>query len=110
MSAVLFYAPQCPNCTRFIDTLNRTPAMKSVQLVDVNTLTQQHRQQLTAVPTLIIPGSAPRVGNKAFEWLLQFNGSMEIEDYSGGKGLAYSEYSDVSAPIKFTQGFSPFSP
>lgn len=106
----LFYAAQCPNCMRFIGALDRTPAARSVARVDVNTLTPDQRAQVTAVPMLVLNTGTVVVGTKAFEWLKQYEGQMEVESYSLGRGLAFSDYHDDQFTMSWSTPYSDFEP
>lgn len=106
----LIYAPQCPNCVRLIGALDRTSMRNQVARVDVNTLSEAQMRSITAVPTIITPSGARLVGTRAFEWLKEFEGDMELDSYSCARGLAYSDVSSDQALATFAQPYSPFSP
>lgn len=106
----LIYAPQCPNCMRFLGALNRTPMKNSVARIDVNTLPPQQRQHVSAVPMLILSGGITLVGTKAFEWLKDYERDVEVDSFCGGQGLAFSEIGDECGPASFSTPYSAFEP
>lgn len=110
MPHMLFHSPQCPNCVRFIDALARTSVARDVSLVDVSTLTPDQAARLSAVPALVTSDGQTLYGTKAFEWLSQFQGDVELEGFAGGAGgLAYSDV-DSMGYASYTQSFSAFEP
>lgn len=109
-TAQLVYSAQCPNCMRFLGALNRTPARASVTKIEVGALTPEQRRQVTAVPTLITASGSVLVGTKAFEWLKQFEGQMEVDSFSLGRGLPFSEIMDDEAAMSFATPYSAFEP
>lgn len=110
MSHQLVYSSQCPNCMRFIGALDRTPAKASVVKTDVNSLPLDQRRHVSAVPMLILSSGGVLVGTKAFEWLKQYDGQMEVESYAGGRGLPYSNVEDDSWSMNFSTNYSAFEP
>lgn len=106
----LYYAPQCPNCMRFIGALDRTPARSQVVKVDVNTLPPDQQRQVSAVPMLVLSSGQSLVGTRAFEWLRSFEGEMELESFSGGRGLAFSDLADEQCAMTYTTPYSAFEP
>ena len=106
----LVYSRQCPNCTRFIGTLSRTPASSSVVKIDVNTLSPDQRSQVPAVPLLVLSNGTSLVGTKAFEWLKQYDGQTEVESFCLGKGLAFSDITDDTFTMEWSTPFSAFEP
>lgn len=106
----LIYASQCPNCMRFIGALDRTPAKSTVSKVDINSLSLEQRKHVTAVPMLILGSGGVLVGTKAFEWLKQYDGEMEVESYCGGRGLPYSNVQDDTWTMNFSTPYSAFEP
>lgn len=108
--AQLLYAPQCPNCARFMDALSQTSIKDAVRRVDVNTLTPAQRKHITSVPTVIDSSGTIRTGTQAFMWLKQFEGNRDLDSFCGGKGLAYSDINDDMAPATFSLPYGPFEP
>lgn len=106
----LIYAPQCPNCMRFLGALERTPARASVTKLDVNSLSPDQRRHVSAVPMLILNTGTVLVGTKAFEWLKQHEAQMELESFSLGKGLAFSEIHDDAFTMSYSTPYSDFTP
>lgn len=104
----LYYAPQCPNCTRFISALDSTPARQSVTKVDVYSLPLQHRNQITAVPTLVLSNGAALVGAQVFSWLKEFEQDLEPASYCGGRGLPFSSIDDNQGLMTFSTSYSDF--
>ena len=105
----LIYAPQCPNCTRFLGALKRTPIFPYVNIVDVNSLSRDQLAHVSAVPTLITENGS-LVGTQAFQWLKQFEQDLEPECFNGGTGLAFSHVEDNMAPAQFSTSYSTFEP
>lgn len=104
-SAYLYYAPQCPNCQRFVGVLNTTPeADRAVTRIDVNRLHPQQQSRISAVPTLALPSGGMLVGEKAFEWLKQFESTPE--SYMSGCGLAFSSVDDSMSLQSFSTPYS----
>lgn len=106
----LLYAPQCPNCMRFVGALDRTPARDSVAKIDVNSLAPEQRKRVTAVPMLILNTGTVLVGTKAFEWLKQYEGESELDCFYGGRGLAFSEVADDTCTMAWSTPYSAFEP
>lgn len=104
----LYYAPQCTNCTRFINALDNTAAKSSVTKVDVYSLPLQHRNQITAVPTLVLSNGAVLVGAQVFSWLKEFEQLVEPASYCGGRGLPYSSVDDDLGLMHFSTPYSDF--
>ena len=106
----LFYSPQCPNCTRFMDAANRVPDLRrEMQLVNVHADPDAARG-VTAVPT-VVEGTTAYVGSKAFEWLAQeqFQAQVELEDYAPGQhGLAWSAVDASTGYATYAQDWAAF--
>ena len=110
MPNTLVHSPQCPNCLRFIDALRRTSVAAQTSLVDVASLSPEQLASITAVPALLTADGQTLYGTKAFEWLAQFQGDVELEGFAGGAGgLAFSDV-DSMGYASYTQGFSAFEP
>ena len=105
----LYYAQQCPNCTRFVNALDNTSAKHQVTKVDVYSLPLQHRNQITAVPTLVLGNGAVLVGEQAFNWLKDFEPLVEPASHYGGRGLPYSSVDDNSSLLHFSTPYSAFT-
>lgn len=106
----LVYSEQCPNCVRFIDALGRTSAVSHVTLVDVARLPPQQRSQVSAVPALVLDSGETVYGTKAFEWLKQFEGDVELEGFAGNGSLPFSDVNSVQGYATYAEGFSAFEP
>lgn len=105
----LVYSPQCPNCMRFLDALQRTPAARDVTVTDVNTLGRDQLTHLAAVPALITAEGAVLYGTKAFEWLKQFDGDTELDGFVAGRGsLAFSDVASAQGYASYAESFSAF--
>lgn len=92
---ILFYAPQCPNCVRFMEALDRTPMAQGVTRVDVNWLSPDQRSRIQAVPTMQVP-EGYLTGTDAFKWLRAFEADVEPGCYGASNGLAYSSLDDAA--------------
>lgn len=103
----LIYSDQCPNCVRFMDALRRTSAAAHVTLVDVARLTREQLASVQAVPALVTPGGQSLYGTKAFEWLKQFEGDVELEVFGGNGGLAFSDVGGIGYAA-YTDAYSSF--
>ena len=107
----LFYAPQCPNCMRFVGALDRTPVRDAVARVDVNSLHPDRRKHVPAVPMLVTNAGDVHVGTKAFEWLKQFEGQAELETFCPmGRGLPFSDVSDMQGTLTLSTHYGAFEP
>lgn len=95
--SIAYISYNCPNCMRFIESLDRIPSLRGqVKLVDVSDVSQlPPNHSITAVPTLVVHGKA-MVGKEAFDYLAQFNNEVELESVSLGTGtLAFGDFSAV---------------
>lgn len=90
MAPRLVYSEQCPNCTRFIQALDATPAAASVQRYEVGTLTPQQLRSVQAVPTLVLDSGEVLVGTAAFQWLRNF-APAEMGGWASGTSLGYED-------------------
>lgn len=107
----LLYSTQCPNCSRFIDALSRTSAAASVAVVDVASLAPQQLARVAAVPALVLSDGSTLYGTKAFEWLKQFEGDVDLEGFEGEAGaLAFSEVTSSTSYANYTSVYSAFEP
>ena len=108
--ATLIFSAQCPNCTRFIEALARTPIARDVAMMDVATLSRDQLSGLVAVPSLVTDGQT-LCGTKAFEWLKQFEAEVEVDGFSVGSGsLAFSDVSNAQGYATYADDFSTFEP
>lgn len=106
----LIYSEQCPNCMRFLDALRRTSIHPQVAVLDVHTLSKDVVAGLSAVPALVDGDSgATLYGTKAFEWLKQFEGDVELDAFQAGhSGLAFSDWSSAHGYASYAEGYGPF--
>jgi hypothetical protein len=106
----LIYSEQCPNCIRFLDALRRTSIHPQVATVDVHTLSNDIVDRLAAVPALVDGDSgATMYGTKAFEWLKQFEGDVELDAFSSDRGaLAFSDWSSSHGYASCAEQYGPF--
>ena len=107
---VLYYAPQCPNCMRFVSALERTPAREAVHKVDINSLPDNQRKNVPAVPMVCLSTGTTLVGTQAFNWLKQFEGQLELDSFSTGRGLPFSDLADDSGTLMFSTPYGDFEP
>ena len=109
MSFTLLYAPQCPNCTRFMEALRRTPAAAQVRAVDVGTLQPHQLARVAAVPGLVMPDGNTIYGTAVFEWLKQFEGEVQLDGFSGENGaLAFTDFG--TGQTLYAESYSAFEP
>lgn len=107
----LVYSPQCPNCVRFLDALSRTSVSGEVSVVDVHQLSADAVARLVAVPALLVNGTTPLYGTKAFEWLKDYEGDAELDPFpTGHSGLAFSDLGSVQGYASYADAFSAFEP
>lgn len=107
----LIYAPQCPNCMRFIGALERTPVRNNVSKLDVNSLSAEQQKHVSAVPMLILNTGTVLVGTKAFDWLKQYEGQVELDSYTPGRGgLPFSDFHDDQFTLTYSTPYGPFEP
>lgn len=110
----LFYAAQCPNCMRFLGALDRTPQAAQVRRIDVNTLTQQQRGYIHAVPMLVLNTGAVLTGTQAFQWLKEYEQGSTLDSFdlcAPGLGrLAFSDFGSADSTILFSSAYSQFEP
>lgn len=109
---VLVFSEQCPNCVRFIDALQRTSAAGSVTLMDVARLSQEQLAAVQAVPAMVLDSGQTLYGTKAFEWLKQYDGEVELEGFAGGRSsaLSFSDVASASGYATRAQDYSAFEP
>lgn len=107
---ILVYGEQCPNCIRFIDALRRTSVASQVTLMDVSTLPPAQRDQVAAVPALVLDGGQTLYGTKAFEWLKQYEGDVELEGFAGNGSLPFSDVGSIQGYATYAESFSAFEP
>lgn len=106
----LFYTPLCPNCSRFITTLNGTSAAATVQKVNIDTLPPRTRAQITKVPLLVTDEGQTLVGTAAFTWLSKFQDSVDLQSYTPSRGLGFASLDDSSDMIQYAMPWSTFTP
>ena len=106
----LVYAAQCPNCMRFIGALDRTPMKDAVAKIDVNSLTPDQCRHVSAVPMLVLDTGGTLVGTQAFEWLKQYERDVDVESFSTGRGLPFSDIESDQAFASFAMPYSQFEP
>lgn len=106
----LLYSDSCPNCLRFIDALRQTTAAAQMSLVDVSTLANEQLARVQAVPALVLDNGQTLYGTKAFEWLRQFEGDVELEGFSSHNTLAFSDVGSSQSYAIYSEDFSPFEP
>lgn len=106
----LVYSEQCPNSVRFIDALNRTTAAAQVTLLDVNRLSPDQLQRVQAVPALILETGQTMYGTKAFEWLKQYEGDVELEGFCANGTLPFSDVASAQGYATYAESFSSFEP
>ena len=106
----LLYSTQCPNCLRFIDALKRTSAATSVRMMDVSQLNASQLASVQAVPALVLAEGQTLYGTKAFEWLKQYEGDVELEGFAGNGTLPFSDVNSMQAYATYAEGFAAFEP
>lgn len=106
---VLLYSQRCPNCSRFLEGLQRTVAAADVALVAVESVDPSQLAGVAMVPCLVMPSGEKLAGSSAFEWL-KAQESLPPEGFGGQNGaLAFSDIS-LTAYADYTTGYSAFEP
>lgn len=105
--ATVYYSPRCPNCTRFIDGLRRSPsARESVNVVNIDTTAVRG---VDFVPTVVLSDGQVFVGTKAFEWLREHVTDTDLAPAASASGLAFSDLSS-SGHAMYAEAYSQFIP
>ena len=89
-----------------MNTIRRIPALQDTRIVDVETSAIPPGIEL--VPTLVDARGKKYVGGKAFEYLRQFDGEIQLEPMQLGTGaLAYGSIENGNE-LDFIQGYYEF--
>lgn len=107
----IFVSPQCPNCQRLVDSLNKVPSLQGrMQIIDIDRLDPSQRAGLQYVPTLVDSSNVQHVGSRAFEWVKQYDSEIELEPAPGGVGSL--QFADLggSGESQRVEGFGDFVP
>ena len=59
---------------------------------------------------LMLSTGGTLVGTRAFEWLKEFEGQMEVDSFTPGRGLPFSDIADDAATMHFSTPYSAFEP
>jgi len=105
----VYISSQCPNCTRLLHGLHRVPSLRGkYRVIDIDTLAPDQRASLEFVPTVVVQGQH-FVGSKAFEYLKQYDGEVELEPMGLGTGaLAYADVGGDGS-MQYIEQFGDFS-
>lgn len=100
-STVAYVSTRCPNCTRFLESVRTIPSLQhSLRVVDID---QSPNPSIQYVPTVVDAKGSMLVGQKAFEWLKQFQsevsyqsmplsmGSLSYGDLTSGGSTQYAD-------------------
>lgn len=89
---VLYMSERCSNCNRMVNTLKRIPSLQSTRVVDID---RTPTPGIEYVPTLVDSRGTTYIGSKAFEYLKQYDGEIELEGMQlGSGGLAFGSIQD----------------
>lgn len=95
MSHTVYVSSQCPNCVRFLATLRRIPSLRNTHVVNIDTLAPEQRNKIEFVPTFVDTRGSVHTGAKAFDYLKEFDGEVELESAPlGGGSLAFGSLTD----------------
>jgi hypothetical protein len=104
----VYTSGQCPNCTRLVQSMSLVPSLRNrTRIVDISTLDHATLSRIQFVPTVVLSSGQSMVGTKAFEWMKEFDGEVELAPPPSG-GLAFSDLD--FADTQYTEGFSSFEP
>jgi len=108
-SPVIYVSNQCPNCSRFLDTIRRIPSLRDrTRVVDIDTLPRERRERIEFVPMFVDSHGATHTGSKAFDQLKQYVAEMELECApSNGGSLAFGSIGD-NGGLDYTGFYSDF--
>ena len=88
-----------------MNTIRRIPALQDTRIVDVEF---SPAPGIEFVPTLVDARGKKYVGGKAFEYLRQFDGEIQLEPMQLGTGaLAYGSIENGNE-LDFIQGYYEF--
>ena len=93
----VYISNQCPNCIRLLSTIRRIASLNSsTRIVDIDSqMSPEQRSQIEFVPTFATAAGAMFVGAKAFEYLKQYDGEIELDSAPlGGGSLAFGAIDD----------------
>jgi len=114
MKYTAYVSQYCPNCKRFVDSLNSSKqAQQDIRLVDIGSLTPDQLARLTVVPTVYANDGRAFPGTKAFELLqqaYQADAPPDACDVGTIGDLMYSEVSDETARPKSIGFYDTFVP
>ena len=104
----VYISDQCPNCNRLVKTMSLVPSLRNrVRVVDISAVDHSTLSRIQFVPTVVLSTGQSMVGTKAFEWMKEFDGEVDLLPPPSG-GLAFSDLD--FADTQYTEGFSSFEP
>lgn len=102
---VVYVSSRCPNCSRLLESLRQIPSLQSARIVDIDVTPVSG---IEYVPT-VVDGSTSMTGAKAFEWLQQYQGEVDLQPVDVGFGsLSYGLINDSNS-VGYASGAFPFS-
>jgi hypothetical protein len=105
----VYVSSRCTNCQRFVGALRRTDVGASARILDVDV--SGPVRGLEYVPTVREPSGRLFAGTQAFEWLKQFEASVELDSaFGGGGGLPFSMVDDATGLASYAEAYSAFTP
>jgi hypothetical protein len=102
---VVYISQRCPNCVRLLESLRQIPSLQSARVVDIDV---SPVSGIDYVPT-VVDGGSTMTGAKAFEWLQQYQGEVDLQPVElGFGGLSYGLINDSNS-VGYASGAFPFS-
>lgn len=87
----VYISRSCTNCLRLLEGIDRVPSLRGkIQVLDIDRLPPDQKRGLQFVPTLVDDYETQYIGSRAFEFLKQYDGEVELEAAPMGMGLAFS--------------------
>jgi len=113
--ATAYVSTHCPNCTRLVDIVRSSKlATAEVRVVDIDTLADDVRNKLAAVPTIQTPNTTLVVGSEAFTYLQKYEGDRELDGHClwgiGVGGVMFSDYERGDGIPQTVGAFHAFEP
>ena len=104
----VYVSSLCPSCNRFLEGVQRIPTLRQqLQVLDIDRLPPDQKVGLRYVPTLVDNYGTQYIGSKAFEYLKQFDGEVELDPAPMGAGLAFSSL-DNGGGMQYVERYGDF--